>query len=174
MHVVPANPSRRFSSRRVATRSCFIPISTTLQLVFDGQLGARTPGAETVDTALQIHYTTLGGDGLLVYTYLHAAAVPALAAFASATPNATFTTVHGQPALVSSYQLATTILLRPDDHTLIGIESVATGRSLPITTDELSAIKFSSANSSDPRWVQLTAQTTPNPATGDTVASSGG
>lgn len=47
-----------------------IPISNTLQLVFDGQLGARTPGAETVDAALQIHYTAPGGDELLVYTYL--------------------------------------------------------------------------------------------------------
>lgn len=152
-----------------------IPSSNKLQFVFDGQLGARWPGAETVDAALQIHYTAPGGDGQLDYNYQHAPGnVPALAAFASATPNATFTTVNGQPALVSSYQRATTILLRPDDHTLIGIESVRTGQSQPLTLDELSTITFSAANSADPRWVQLSAQTALIPATGDTVAASNG
>jgi len=152
-----------------------IPISNTLQLVFDGQLGASWPGAETVDTALQIHYVAPGGDGQLDYSYQHAPGiVPNLAAFASATPNATFTTVNGQPALVSSYQRATTILLRPDDHTLIGIGSVRTGQSTPMTAEELSMIAFSEADSSDPRWIQLTAQTASNPATADTVAASDG
>ena len=151
-----------------------IPATDALHVVFDGQLGARWPGAGTVDSAAQINYGGPGGDGQLSYSYQHdPGAVPELTAFASATPNATFTTVNGQPALVSSYQRATTILLRPDDHTLIGIESIRTGQRPPLAVDELSAITLTAATSSDPRWQQLNAQTASNPATGDTVPASG-
>ncbi len=134
-----------------------VPTVDGLVPVFDGEFGALDPGLAPADVTVQIEYNSVEPNTTIRYAYQHGnnASVD-LAGYAWSTPNATFTTIGGHPAITSTAPGLTSVVIKIDDHSIVSLRTDTYVSTPVLTVDDLTAIELTIADPTDPRWAELT------------------